>query len=731
MEKKNIITDGKTYRITVLTNRLIRFEYSKDAIFEDRKTQVVVNRDFPPAAFRVEEREQELKIMTDRVWVTYDKKRFSKNGLMIQPVGLNARGIHAWRFGETDGNLKGTARTLDGVDGETELDCGVISRTGSAVLDDSRSLVMTEGFVEPRRGGVTDFYYFGYGHDYLDALHDFYYLCGRTPMLPRFALGNWWSRYWNYSQESYLELMEAFEQDGIPFCVAILDMDWHLVDIDPKYGTGWTGFTWNRELFPEPKTFLDKLHERGMAVSLNLHPADGIRAFEVPYQRLAGHMGINPATEETVGFDCADPHFLKCYFEDVLHPIEEEGVDFWWLDWQQGNNTRLEGLDPLWILNKYHYEDNGKAGKRALAFSRYAGPGSHRFPIGFSGDTIVSWDSLDFQPYFTATAANIGFGWWSHDIGGHFEGDFDEELEVRWYQLGVFSPINRLHSSNVIFFGKEPWNFGMEAHAVMKRFLRLRHQLIPYLYTMNYRAHSENMPLILPMYYFHPEEQEAYQVKNEYYFGSEMIVAPITQPGIKCLKMGKVTVWLPEGIYYDFFTQVKYRGGRMITMYRSCDSIPVLVKAGGIIPMTEEIQGRDFLQNPREIELQVYGGEDGRFTLYEDDNTTNAYRDGRYVKTRITWQDETQQALFETQGDEGLIPKERAYRIHLINREQNDIEGLVYRLLWRCEMPFAKKEAVYRKVQLAVDKADLLSDLYAMELNPDIYGALCEIVTAY
>lgn len=332
MEKKNIITDGKTYRITVLTNRLIRFEYSKDAIFEDRKTQVVVNRDFPPADFRVEEREQELKIMTDRVWVTYDKKRFSKNGLMIQPVGLNARGIHAWRFGETDGNLKGTARTLDGVDGETELDFGVISRTGSAVLDDSRSLVMTEGFVEPRRGDVTDFYYFGYGHDYLDALHDFYHLCGRTPMLPRFALGNWWSRYWNYSQESYLELMEAFEQDGMPFCVAILDMDWHLVDIDPKYGTGWTGFTWNRELFPEPKTFLDKLHERGMAVSLNLHPADGIRAFEEPYQRLAEHMGIDPATEETVGFDCADPHFLDCYFEDVLHPLEQDGVDFWWLD---------------------------------------------------------------------------------------------------------------------------------------------------------------------------------------------------------------------------------------------------------------------------------------------------------------------------------------------------------------------------------------------------------------
>lgn len=731
MDEKQIITDGKTYRITVLTNRLIRFEYAGDGVFEDRKTQVVVNRDFPPVDCHVEEREKELKIMTDRVWVSYDKKKFSKNGLTIQPVGLNERGIHAWHYGETDGSLMGTARTLDEVDGATKLDCGIISRTGSAVLDDSRSLVLTEKFVEPRREAVIDFYYFGYGHDYLDALQDFYHLCGRTPMLPRFALGNWWSRYWSYSQQSYLKLMEDFAQEDIAFSVAVLDMDWHLVDIDPKYGTGWTGFTWNKELFPDPAAFLNKLHERGMAVTLNLHPADGIRAFEESYGKLARDMGIDPATEEPVGFDCADPYFLACYFQDVLHPLEQDGVDFWWLDWQQGNNTRIEGLDPLWILNKYHYEDNLRTGKRALTFSRYAGPGSHRFPIGFSGDTVVSWESLDFQPYFTATAANIGFGWWSHDIGGHFEGVFDEELEVRWYQLGVFSPINRLHSSNEIFFGKEPWNYGMEAHAVMNRFLRLRHQLIPYLYTMNYRAHQENIPLILPMYYLHPEEAVAYQVKNEYYFGSEMIVAPITQPGIKCLKMGKVKVWLPEGIYYDFFTQVKYRGGRMITMYRSCDSIPVLVKAGSIIPMTNEIQGRDFQQNPQEIELLVYGGTDGSFTLYEDDNETNAYQDGHFVKTRITWQEQTQQCGFETEGNCGLLPVGRTYRTRVIYTEQNDIEKLVYRLLWRCEMPFAKKEAVFAKVKASSNTEDLLSELYAMDLDPDIYGAICEILTAY
>lgn len=129
----------------------------------------------------------------------------------------------------------------------------------------------------------------------------------------------------------------------------------------------------------------------------------------------------------------------------------------------QGTNTKIEGLDPLWMLNHFHYLDSGRDGKRPMTFSRYAGPGSHRYPVGFSGDTHITWDSLDFQPYFTNTASNIGYGWWSHDIGGHMMGYRDEELEVRWYQYGVFSPINRLHSSNSRFSGKEPWKFSMEA----------------------------------------------------------------------------------------------------------------------------------------------------------------------------------------------------------------------------------------------------------------------------
>ena len=134
-----------------------------------------------------------------------------------------------------------------------------------------------------------------------------------------------------------------------------------------------------------------------------------------------------------------------------------------------------------------------------MILSRYAGPGSHRYPIGFSGDSIISWKTLDFQPYFTATAANIGYGWWSHDIGGHAAGHRDVELQTRWIQFGVFSPIFRLHSTSNMFNGKEPWRYPEPAKSIMADFMRLRHQLLPYLYTMNWRCHTSGEMLVEPI----------------------------------------------------------------------------------------------------------------------------------------------------------------------------------------------------------------------------------------
>ncbi|MBS6706482.1 MAG: DUF5110 domain-containing protein [Lachnospiraceae bacterium] len=774
---------GEHYRITVLTKSLVRLEYSPDGIFTDAPTQTVLNRNFPQVSFEVRETPEELEIRTEYFQLNYDKKEFTSHGLSCYALGMPGGNRNAWRYGAKNENLKGTARTLDNVNGACELEDGILSLwCGCVALDDSRTLTIREdGWVEPRKKGIQDLYLFAYGHRYLEALKDFYHLCGETPMLPRFALGNWWSRYYKYTEESYMELMERFDQEQIPFSVAVIDMDWHLVDIDPKYGTGWTGYTWNREFFPDPERFLKKLHDRGMKTTLNLHPADGIRGFEDCYPQMAEAMGLDPEKEEPVNFDIANPDFLEAYLEKTLHPLEEEGVDFWWVDWQQGTNSKMEGLDPLWMLNHYHFLDSARNGKRPMTFSRYAGPGSHRYPVGFSGDTLITWESLDFQPYFTSTASNIGYGWWSHDIGGHMLGYKNDEMEARWYQFGVFSPINRLHSSSSEFNGKEPWRFKKEVHDTMCEFLRLRHRLLPYLYTMNHRAWAEGEPICQPMYYAYPENWDAYGRKNEYFFGSELIAAPVTTARIENLNVAKTKVWLPEGLWFDFFTDTVYQGGRNQNMYRSIDQIPVLAKAGAILPMTDEIRAIDTEKNPEELTVRVYPGADNSFTLYEDDNITEGYRQGICAVTEmnLNWQEKTF-TIKPSAGDLTLLPEQRTWKIELhkvtaeeavvlVNQTEqkdccthngttltitladirpedtieirlpqntqvaaNPVQQQIFDFLNQAEIDFIAKEKIYQAARHAQETPELLlSELQSMEITPDLSGAIQEIICAY
>ena len=197
-----------------------------------------------------------------------------------------------------------------------------------------------------------------------------------------------------------------------------------------------------------------------------------------------------------------------------------------------------------------------------MFFSRYSGPGSQRYPVGFSGDTFVSWESLNFQPYFTATSTNIGYTAWSHDIGGHLPRYRDDELQVRWLQLGVFSPINRLHSTASEFMSKDPWCYQEPERSMIKKWLRLRHSFFPYLYTMNYRTHKALLPLVQPMYYSHPKCQAAYEVPNQFWFGSELIAAPITEDNEVQSGLGCAKVWLPKGHWFDLFNGLHYTSRR-------------------------------------------------------------------------------------------------------------------------------------------------------------------------
>jgi len=778
------LVQGEKYRISVLTERLIRIEYSRVGVFEDRMTQKVINRKFPVPEFHVTEKSNQIDIMTKFLQVSYNKEEFTGSGLSIRLNRQTFSNNSTWHYGDEEDNLKGTARTLDAADGAVELENGLLSRIGYSVMDDSLSMIIEEnGWVQPPLSDHQDIYFWGYGHDYTGCLKDFFHLCGKTPLLPRFALGNWWSRYHAYTQEEYLGLTDRFQRESLPFSVAVLDMDWHYVQLDEKYGSGWTGYTWNRELFPDHKKMLAQLHEKGYHVTLNVHPADGVRGHEDAYRVMAQELGIDFQEEIPISFDAADPQFMNAYFKYLHHPLEEEGVDFWWIDWQQGNTSKIPGLDPLWMLNHYHYLDNKRDGKRGMIFSRYAGIGSHRYPVGFSGDSIISWNSLKFQPYFTATASNAGYGWWSHDIGGHMKGYRDDELITRWIQFGVFSPIMRLHSSSSHFTGKEPWSYGDEERAVISRFLRLRHQMIPYLYTMNARCCRENQTLIQPMYYQYPDINEAYEVPNQYYFGNALIVNPITDKMNPSLKAGKVKTWLPEGIWFDVFTGLIYHGNRNINMYRTLKSIPVLAKAGAVIPMEKEEAVGSGVGNPREIALCVFTGADGELMMYEDDGSSMEFEQGRYVETKyaLTWQAEKYLAICPAEGDLSLIPGFRNYCIKFygirddafdyvtIDSEKvdiiptynemqniltldleevdvgskveiwlkadsqlggNQIQPYIYEILNRAQIAYQMKERIYAVVMRSVSAGDLISNLNALDMLEELKEMILEIVFA-
>lgn len=669
------IIEGEV-RISVLTPRMIRIEHGN---FCDQPTQAVWYRNFQAPRFTVNKKGSRITIQTEKCAFYYDMRARRMRRIELDGFGT-IRGF--------SGNFKGTCRTLDMTNGATPLGDGIFSRSGATVIDDSKSLILTEeGTIIPRPVGTDDKYYLAFGRDFRGGLQEFFDLTGHTPLLPRFCLGNWWSRYWAYTQQEYLNLMDQFERKQIPLTVATVDMDWHWVDVVNKFGErarnkyqvntiskrydsseGWTGYSWNTDLFPDYHAFLQDLKRRHLKVTLNVHPAAGVRFFEDAYPDMARAMGVDPESKQRIEFDISDPKYIAAYFKYLHHGYEADGVDFWWIDWQQGKKTKVPGLDPLWPLNHYHYIDSARNGKRGIILSRYAGVGSHRYPLGFSGDSAITWRTLAFQPYFTATASNIGYTWWSHDIGGHHMGVRDDELYLRWLQLGVLSPINRLHSTSNAFLGKEPWKYQKSTEYMATDWLRLRRRLIPYLYSANYQTYQNGRALIEPMYYSHPDDPEAYQVKNQFLFGPSLIAAPITEHTNAKTLMAPVKVWLDGEKYTDFFTGNVYHRRGFVTMYRTLESFPLLAKAGTILPldMDETSNGAEL---PTDLELVLFNG-NGAYELYEDDGESMDFRDGHYAVRRFEIAEDENTITFKIDpytGDTGVVREQVHYRLSFRN----------------------------------------------------------------
>ncbi len=663
---------GKKYRITVLSEILVRLEYSETGTFEDRPTELVINRKFNPVNFEKREDNKYLTIKTKYFTLTYQKE-MPFFGLKVSPdqylrVSLNDTDKFWYPLHPEVRNFLGTAYSLDGVDGHTRLSKGLYSTDGFVSIDDSDSLIFnSDGSIGRREDKRVDIYLFMYRRDFGACLKDYFTLTGYPPLIPRYSLGVWWNRNISYTSKDLEKLIFDFNKYRIPLSIILLSDKWHRQNEGMK-----SGFSFNEKLFKKPKRMADYLHNKNVRLAVDINPVEGISDKEdyyIPYKKAAGI-----EKEGVLPFNVFNKNELSAYLDNLIHPLMNYGVDFFCIDY---NNPK--DLATLRALTHYHFDDFKQlTNRRGIVLARNSLKASHRYPIQFTGYMPVSWKNLELLPTFNSTASNIGLSWISNDIGGYTGGIEEGELYSRFVQFGCFSPILRLSCDEGRYYKREPWRWDTKTQSVVIKYLRLRHSLIPYLYSEAYRYSRVGLPLIQPIYYRYPEIYDEPLYKSEYYFGSNLFVAPITKRKDTLMDRTVLKLFLPDGIWYDFTNGKRYVGGKRYTTFYKEEDYPVFAKAGTIIPM--DILNDNDLNNTnpsKNMEIQVFPGASSTYEMYEDDGLSSLYEQGFYLLTSI---DYTYQAnnftviIRPIAGKSGIIPEMRSYRIRFRNiREPDEI----------------------------------------------------------
>jgi hypothetical protein len=575
--------------------------------------------------------------------------------------------------------LGGYRRSLDGVNGDNGAPAttpGLLYKDGWYLLDDTPSALYdtTTRKVTPRPGhGGTpylDGYVFGYGHDYKQALSDLATLTGPPELLPEWAYGVWYSEYIDRTAADYKNaILPAFRSEGVPLDVLVTDTDF-------KSPNTWSGWEIDQAKFPDPKAFFDWSASQGLHNTLNIHPSilSSDPQFAQAQATAKGKLhkgGCAPPASSGAGdcytFDFGDPDQLKAYM-DLHQTMDQQGNNFWWLDWCcDSTQSSLAGVTPDAWINQQYATDADKTIGRGFVLSRAYGSlqaggysGQQGLPTGpwadkrttvhFTGDTSSTWGTLRAEVGYTpGEAASTGMSAISHDIGGHNDTTgltgsetytsggttqtthkLPDDLYARWVQLGTFQPIDRLHSNHS---DRLPWQYGPAARASADKFLNLRENLVPYTYSLAQQANTTGVPVTRPTYLEYPDEPQAYATAgSEYFYGSDMLVAPVTTPGTTAT----TSVWFPPGQWTDYFTGKTYTGGTTQNITTGLDAMPVFVKAGALIPTrTNNVTSNDTASMAK-VTLTVAAGASGSSTFYEDNGTTT--RPGHGATTKIRYQ---------------------------------------------------------------------------------------------
>ena len=663
-----MIISGEKYRFTVLSESLIRIEYSEDGVFEDRPTLLIRNRLFKPFSFINTNDGSKIKIETKYFKLTYAINKQFKGTSLMPDSNLKVELINnqkKWYYGHPEvRNLGAPGKELTDESGKQSFVKGLFSLDGFVCVDDSKTPVILENGSAEKRENKIDLYLFMYAQDFGKCLNDYFALTGYPPMLPRYAFGNWWSKDYSYNDEELKGLIKEFDDNSIPISLIYLNHDWHINKFNEKERIQ-SGFTFDNEKFKNYVETIRYVHSKNFKLGLSINPTEGIYPYEETYNNFKNMVNSD---SEIIPFNAFDSNTYVAYFNLLIKPLLDNGVDAFWL-----YGKKMDRMEQS-MLNVYHTENVLNSAKRILLLTSNTLVAPHRYPVLYPGNSIVSWETLKKIPFHNLSAANIGVSFWSHDIGGFHKGIEDNELYRRFVQLGVFSPILKLGSAGGKYYKREPWLWEVKTYRIVRDYLKLRHRLIPYLYNEMYKYHKTGMPIIKPLYYKVPKVYDDSIYRNEYYFGSEFFVAPITYK--KDYNMNRVIhrFYLPEGTWYEFFSGKKFEGGKRYLYFVKDEDYPAFVKAGGIIPMNATAVDNS-VTVPNIMEIQIFPGSDNSYNLYEDDGITYEYKNGRYIVTNIDYKYLENNYIVNIKpisGRSGVITDFRTYKLRFRNTKVPD-----------------------------------------------------------
>lgn len=553
--------------------------------------------------------------------------------------------------------------------------------------------------------GHCDDYYFMYGGDADGIISHMRDLTGKAPMLPLWSYGFFQSKERYKRQEESLSVLKKYRDLQVPIDVII--QDWRYWSQYHESDSTWNSQSFDSERFPEPQQWADEIHKLNAKLLIVTWPGFGPKT-EQRKELDAKDMIINfdtwPPNSGARPYDVFNPEARDIYWEYLNKGIFSYiGNDGWWLDSTEPDHINRKDADydlPTYLgsyrsmKNAYSMMHNKgiathqkaqNQDKRVVILTRSGFIGQQRFGSNtWSGDVESSWDMLQKQIPAALNFTLMGIPNWNSDIGGFFawkyrfnggnENPEFRELYVRWMQFGVFSPMMRSHGTHL---PREIWNFGERGSwcfDAQEKAINLRYSLLPYIYSTSWDVSHHDGTFMRPLIMDFARDKNTYDIGNEYLFGRSILVAPVTQ-----YKATKWDVYLPMGSdWFNYWTNEKLSGGQTVTTDAPVDQIPLYIKGGAIIPIGPKVQYSTEKEWDN-LEINVYPGANGKFTLYEDENDNYNYEKGLYSTIDFKWDEKSR--VLSIDNRQGKFPgmlKKRTFQIKRIGTEKGDVKTIAY-----------------------------------------------------